>query len=95
MHAFTMHVAVWLPDILVESSTGTRTSVTVLSGVTGMSAVQLFPPRYLPLGLFKATRYNALSPMIGVREKILKDIFEMLICFSRRIFLFYEYWWHH
>ena len=34
MHAFTTYVAEWLPDILVESSTGTRTRVTGLSEVT-------------------------------------------------------------
>ena len=37
---FTTYVSVLLTDILVESSTGNRTSVTVLPGVTGMSAVQ-------------------------------------------------------
>ena len=62
-----MYVGVWLPDILVESSTGTRTSVTVLSDVTLTSAVQLFPTRELPLGWFKATRYTALAPMISVQ----------------------------
>ena len=34
MYAFSMYVAAWLPDILVESSTGTRPSVTGLYGVT-------------------------------------------------------------
>ena len=29
MHAFTMYIAAWLPDILVESSTGTRPSNTL------------------------------------------------------------------
>ena len=29
-----MYVPDWLPDIIVESSTGTRTIVTVLSDVT-------------------------------------------------------------
>ena len=95
MYAFTMYVAVWLPDILVESSTGTRNSMTVLYDTTGMSFVQLLTTRELPLGCFKATRYTALLQMIRVREKIIKDIFEMLICFSRRIVLFCEYWWHH
>ena len=34
MYVFTTYVAVCLPDILVESSTGTRTSMTVISNVT-------------------------------------------------------------
>ena len=34
-----MYVAEWLPDILVESSTGIRPSVTGLSNVTQTSAV--------------------------------------------------------
>ena len=49
----------WLPDILVESSTGTRTSVTVLSEFTRTYIVRQFPTRELPLGWFKATWYTA------------------------------------
>ena len=37
---FTTYVAVLMPDVLVESSTGTRTSVTVLSNVNRTSAVR-------------------------------------------------------
>ena len=39
MHMFTTYVAAWMPDILVESSTGNRPSVTGMSGVTRTSAV--------------------------------------------------------
>ena len=39
MYAFTTYVAEWLPDILVESSTATRPSVTGLYDVTQTSAV--------------------------------------------------------
>ena len=39
MYVFTMYVVVWLPDKLVEISTGTRTSVNGLSEVTKMSVV--------------------------------------------------------
>ena len=34
MYEFIMYVAVWLPDQLVDGSTGTRTSVNVLFDVT-------------------------------------------------------------
>ena len=37
---FTTHVAAWLLDILVDSSTGTRPSVTGLSNVNQMYNVQ-------------------------------------------------------
>ena len=40
MYAFTMYVVSWLPDILVESSTGARPSVTGLSDVIITSAVR-------------------------------------------------------
>ena len=40
MYALTKYVAAWLPDILVESSTGTRPSVTGLSDVTQTSDVR-------------------------------------------------------
>ena len=40
MYAFTMYVAAWMPDIIVESSTGTRSSMTGLYGVKRMSAVR-------------------------------------------------------
>ena len=79
---------VWLPDILVESSTVTRNSVNVLSDVNQTSAVRWLTTRELPLGCFKDTRYTALPLMIRVREKIIKDVFELLICFSQRMVLF-------
>ena len=47
---FTAYAAVWLPDILVDSSTGNRTSVTGLSEVTKSFVIRLFPTRELPLG---------------------------------------------
>ena len=56
---FTAYVAAWLPDMLVESSTGIRTSVNVLFEVTQTSAVQLLTTRELPLRCFKATQYTA------------------------------------
>ena len=62
---------------MVESSTGTRTSVTALSDVTRTSAIQSFANMELTLGCFKATRYNAITPMITVREMIIKDFFEI------------------
>ena len=37
------------------------------------------------LGWFKATRHTALTSVIRVREKVINDIFEMLVYFSRRI----------
>ena len=40
MNVFNTYVAAWLPDILVESLTGTRPSVTGLSDFTQMSVVQ-------------------------------------------------------
>ena len=55
-----MCVAGWLTDILVESSTGTRPSVTGLSDVTRMSIVQWVTTREIPLGCIKATRYTAI-----------------------------------
>ena len=70
MYAFTTYVAAWLPDILVESSTGTRPSVTGLSDINRTSAVKWVTTRELTLGCFKATRYTALAPMIRVREII-------------------------
>ena len=79
---FTTYVAVWLPYILVEISTGTRTIVTVIFKVTRTSAVQCLSNREILLGWFKATRYTALALMIRVRENIIKDIIEILICFS-------------
>ena len=59
---FTTYVAAWLPDILVESSTGTRPSVTGLYNVTRTPPVWLLATRELPLGYFKATRYTAGPP---------------------------------
>ena len=67
---FTMYVAAWLPDILVESSTGTRPSVNCISNDTQTSAVQLVTTREIPLGCFKVTWYNTLTPMIRVWDKI-------------------------
>ena len=90
---FTTYVAVCLTDILVDSPTGTRTSVTVLSDVTQTSAVKRLTTRELPLGCFKDTQYAALALMIRVREKTIQDSFEILICFSRIMVLFYECWW--
>ena len=66
---FTTYVDVWLPDILVQSSTGTRTSVTVLSVVTKTSSVKLLKTRELTLGCFNATRDTELAPMIRVWER--------------------------
>ena len=83
MHAFTTYVAACLPDILVESSTETRPSVTGLSGVTLMSVVLRVETRELPLDCIKATRYTSLAPIIRVRE-IMKVKFEILICYWRR-----------
>ena len=60
---FTAYVAAWLPDILVESSTGKRPSVTSLSEVTRTSAVQWVTTRELLLCCFKATRYTAVMVM--------------------------------
>ena len=62
MYGFTTYVVALLPDILVESSAGTRTSVTVMSGGTRTSAVRLLTTRELPLGCFMATRYTAIPP---------------------------------
>ena len=45
MHAFTTYIVAWMPDILVESSTGTRPRVTGLSNVTCMSAVRRLTSR--------------------------------------------------
>ena len=59
---FTTYLATWLPDILVESSTGTRPSVTGLSDVTQTSAVRLVTTRELPLGCIKYTRYTSRTP---------------------------------
>ena len=56
---FTTYVAAMLPDILVESSTGTRPSVNGMYDVTQTSALRLFITRELPLGCFKATWYTA------------------------------------
>ena len=53
-----MYVAAWLSDILVESSTGTRPSVNGLSEFTRTSAVRWVTTREIPLGCFKAARYN-------------------------------------
>ena len=39
MYVFTTYVAAWLPDILVESSTGTIPSATGIYDVTQTSAV--------------------------------------------------------
>ena len=47
-------------DILVESSTGTRTRVTVLSDVTQTSAEQWLKTRKVLLGCFKAIRYTVM-----------------------------------
>ena len=58
MHAFTTCVAAWLPDILVESSTGTRPSVASMSDVTRTFAVQLVTTRDLPLYCIKAPLYT-------------------------------------
>ena len=63
----------WLPAILVESSTGTRPSVTGLSDVTRTSDVKCMTTRDIPLGCFKATRYTALVPMFRVRDIIEVD----------------------
>ena len=63
MHAFTTYVAAWLTDILVESSTGTRHSVTGLSNVTQTPVVQWVTNRELPLDCIKATRYTASHTM--------------------------------
>ena len=58
---FPPYVAPWLPDILVNSSTGTRHSVTGLSDVTPTSAVRWVITRELPLDFIKATRYTTES----------------------------------
>ena len=52
----------WLPDILVESSTGDRPSVTGLFSVNRTSAIQLVTTRELPLGCIKYTRYTSRTP---------------------------------
>ena len=83
---FTKYVAAWLPDILVEISTGTRPSVNCQSDITRTSTVKLLTTIELPLGYIKATLYTTLSPMIRVRETI-KVKFEMLICHWR------HHWW--
>ena len=72
-----MYVAAWLPDILVESSTGTRPSVTGRYDVTRTSVVRWVTTKQLPIGCIKATRYTELSPMIRVQD-IIKG--ELLRC---------------
>ena len=59
MHAFTTYISEWLPDILAESSTGTRAHVTGLFDVTQTSAVQLVTTKELPLDFIKAKRYTS------------------------------------
>ena len=59
MYVFTTYIAAWLPDIQVESSTGTRDRVTVMYDVTWTSEAKLLTNRELTLGYFKATRYTA------------------------------------
>ena len=51
MYAFTTYVALWLSDILVESSTGTRTRITFLSDINRTSAIRCCPTRELLLDL--------------------------------------------
>ena len=63
-----MYVAAWMPDILVKSSTGTRPSVTGLSGVTRTSDVLLMETRELPICCIKATQYTEIfhAPLLQV-----------------------------
>ena len=84
MYAFTTYVAVWLPDILVESSTGTRPSVTGLSDVTWTPAVRLVTTRELPLGCIKAKRYTA-GETTGDNADYMR--FPMLMSYRRLIWI--------
>ena len=70
MCVFTTYVEEWLPDIMVESSTGTKHSVTGLSDINRTSTVQLVTSRELPLCCSIVTRHTALVSMIRVREII-------------------------
>ena len=67
MYVFTTYVAAWLPDILVESSTGTRPNVTGLFDVPRTSAVRWVTTRELPLGFIKATRCTVCALVFCVR----------------------------
>ena len=56
MYAFTMYVAEWLTDILVESSTGTRPSMIGLYDVYRTSSVRWMKNRELTIGCIKVTQ---------------------------------------
>ena len=73
---FTTYAAVCLLDIIVESLTGTRTSVTVLSDITWTSVMKWLTTRELPLGWFKATRYTAppLNLPVPLRSHLLHEL---------------------
>ena len=84
---FTTYVSEWLTYILVESSTGTRPSVTGMSNVTRTSAVRWVTTRELPLGCIKAARYTALAPMIRVRETIKMKILDLDILLAASLII--------
>ena len=54
-------------------STGTRTSMNFLSGVTRTSDVQCWPTKEILLGWCKDTRYTAFAPIIRGRGDKIKD----------------------
>ena len=70
MYEFITYVAAWLPDILVESSTGTRPSVNGLSDVTWMSAIRWVTNSNLPLVFTNDIRYTEIALIMRVREII-------------------------
>ena len=76
---FTTYVAEWLPDILVESSTGTRPSMTGLYDVNQTSSVQLVTTRDIPLVCIKATRHISEALVLTGKSRIQSDLWAQAI----------------